>query len=44
MLITANTQTYLQVRPVASAMSRWRGFDEMRRLGNVTALAGRCAR
>jgi hypothetical protein len=44
MLITANTQTFLQVAPVASAMPCWRSFDEKRRLGNVPALAGRCAR
>jgi len=44
MLITANTQTFMKVEPVASAMPCWRSFDEKRLLGNVPALAGRCAR
>ena len=44
MLITANTQTFLQVRPIASAMPCWHSFDEKRRLDYVLALAGRCVR
>jgi hypothetical protein len=44
MLITANTQTFIKVEPVASAMPCRRSFDEKRLLGNVPALAGRYAR
>jgi hypothetical protein len=44
MMITANTQTFIKVMPVASAMPCRRSFDEKRLLGNVPALAGRYAR
>jgi hypothetical protein len=45
MAITINTKAFhVEAAPAASTLSCRRSFGEKRRLDNVPALAGRCAR
>ena len=45
MLITVDIKAFhVEAAPAASSLSCWYGFDVPRRLDNVNALAGRCAR